>query len=189
MIFPGFPETNMSIIKTYNLRIVPENPIYDDVFGFKRQFITQYGNHPLSKSKSHITLAQFNMDFQYHDKLIKYFNQLAYNKTFNLSIAGFKVFPNVLFLDVPMTKEINSIHEQLKTIWLRDLHFKSSLLKISKTPHITISKTFDKATLDASFYFFSKIGYSNTFEVNHLILTSREPSKTWDWEYKIMLSP
>ncbi|WP_188653594.1 2'-5' RNA ligase family protein [Yeosuana aromativorans] len=178
----------MSIIKTYNIRIVPTNSTYDDIFGFKKQFITKYGNHPLSNSNPHITLAQFDMDYQYHDKLINFFTQLAYNKTFNLSIEGFKVFPKLLFLDVPVTKEINLIHEQLKTIWVRDLHFKSSLLKISKTPHITISKTFDKATLEASFDFFSKMGYANTFEVNHLILTSREPSKTWDWEQKIILT-
>lgn len=51
--------------KIYNLRIVPPQPIYDEVLNFKKKFIEKFGEHPLSKSKPHITLAYFYMDTQY----------------------------------------------------------------------------------------------------------------------------
>jgi 2'-5' RNA ligase len=174
-------------LKIYNLRIVPPQPIYDEVLNFKNKFIEKFGKHPLSKSKPHVTLAYFYMDTQYEDKLIKAFDQLASIKRFHLGVGDFAFFPTVLILEISKTEEIDSIHAQTKRIWQQDLHFEKSALGISKPPHMTISRTKDKATLETSFSFFGKIGYKNEFEVDHLILTSRMPGKTWEWDHKIIL--
>jgi 2'-5' RNA ligase len=175
-------------IKIYNLRIVPPQPVYDDVQNFKNQFIEKFGKHPLSKSKPHVTLAYFYMDTQYEDVLVKAFDQLATIRKFHLSVGDFAFFPTVLILEISKAEEINTIHAQTKKIWQLDLHFGKSALGISNPPHMTISRTKDKATLEASFGFFSKMGYQNEFEVDHLILTSRMPGKTWEWDHKIVLA-
>jgi len=127
------------------------------------------------------------MDTQYEDKLIKAFDQLASVKRFHLSVGDFALFTTVLILDISKAEEIDAIHTQTRKIWQQDLQFEKSALGISKPPHMTISRTKDKATLETSFSFFSKIGYKNEFEVDHLILTSRMPGMTWEWEHKISL--
>ena len=96
----------MPDIKIYNLRIVPPDPVYNEVTHFKKQFIATFGKQPLSNSKPHITLAVFKMDSQYQDILIKIFNQLSTQNKFKLIIQGFEIFENnanVLLLKVPIT--------------------------------------------------------------------------------------
>jgi 2'-5' RNA ligase len=128
------------------------------------------------------------MDTQYEDILVKAFDQLATIRKFHLSVGDFAFFPTVLILEISKAEEINTIHAQTKKIWQQDLHFGKSALGISNPPHMTISRTKDKVTLEASFGFFSKMGYKNEFEVDHLVLTSRMPGKTWEWDHKIVLA-
>jgi len=179
-----------SEIKIYNLRIVPQNPVFEDVIKFKEQFINVFGKQKLSRSKPHITLAAFQMDSQYQDILIKTFSPLSSIEKFALDIQGFGIFKNnsnTLHLRVPKTKEIEQIHTQLKIIWIRALHRKQSTLKKCNTPHITISKTDGKKMLYESLAFFQEIDYYRRIEVNHLTLVSRSLRKTWGWESHIKL--
>ncbi|MGI9552451.1 MAG: 2'-5' RNA ligase family protein [Aurantibacter sp.] len=181
----------MSEIKIYNLRIVPPNPVFNEVVHFKRQFINTFGKQPLAKSKPHITLAVFEMDIQYQDILIKVFDQLSCIEKFKLDIQGFDIFENnanVLLLKVPKTDEIEYIHRQVKILMRRDFHRSQKSFEISNTPHMTISKTDGKKMLYESLAFFQKIGYSKEIAINHLTLVSRLKGKTWDWEHHIELA-
>lgn len=181
----------MGTIREYHLRIVPPEPIYSDIVNFKSQFIDTFGKLKYSKSKPHITLALFRMDMEYQDIIVKNFNQLSSIKKFQLEINGFNIFDiraHVLFLDIPISNSIKNVQTNIKMIWERDLHGKSSKLNSSKLPHMTISTTKDKETLYASFDLFKKKGYHKSFEVDHIVLTSRLLCKTWDWEQLIPLS-
>jgi len=180
-----------SEIKIYNLRIVPPNPIFNEVVEFKKQFITIFGKHPLSTSKPHITIAEFKMDIQYQEILLTAFRHLSNIEKFELDINGFGVFENnshVLHLKVSKTEGIEEIYKQLKILWIRELHRKLTSLKNSNTPHITISKTDGKPMLSKSFEFFHKTDYKKSFEVFRLTLVSRYENRTWDWEHHIELS-
>ncbi len=182
----------MFTIKIYNLRIVPTKPVFDEVVNFKKLLVETFGRQPLSKSKPHITLAEFEMDSEYQDILVKVFNQLSSIKKFQLNIYGFDIFENnanVLFLKIPMTEDIKLIHKNIKILWIRDLHRKESTITIPSVPHMTIAKTNDKKALYESFTFFQKMNYPNKqIEINQLILVSRHQGKTWDWEHEINLS-
>jgi len=176
-------------IKIYNLRIVPSQPVFNEVVGFKKRFRDVFGNQPLSKSKPHITLAIFEMDTRYEDILIEVFDQLSIIGKFELDIEGFGIFKgesNTLILNVPKTKDIERLHTQLKILWSRDLHRKKALT-LSSTPHITISKTNDTGMLHTSFELFQKTDYSKRIQITHLTLVSRYKGKTWDWEHHIAL--
>lgn len=180
-----------SEIKIYNLRIVPPSPIYEEILEFKKQFVTVFGKQPLANSKPHITIAEFKMDIQYQEILLKAFNQLSDIEKFELDINGFGMFENhshVLLLKISKTEKIEEIHKQLKILWIRELHRKLATLRISNTPHITISKTDDIEMLHQTFEFFNKINYTKTFEVQQLTLVSRYEGKTWDWKHRIGLS-
>jgi len=182
----------MSKIKIYNLRLVPSQPVYDDVLHFKSLYIKNFGKHPLSKSKPHVTLAVFEMDSEYQDILVKVFSKLSIIKKFRLEIKGFDVFDNntyVLFLKTPLSEEIKSIHKNIKILWARDLHQKNSSIIIPGSPHMTISKTLEKKTLYKSLDFFQKLNYTDKqTDINHIALISRNFSETWSWEHQIMLS-
>ncbi|MBD0835486.1 hypothetical protein [Aestuariibaculum suncheonense] len=79
-------------IKTYNLRIVPPSPVYDEVLAFKKTFIETFGDEPYSKSKPHVTLGFFKMDTAYETYLIKYLSALSLFKVFQMKIQGFDTF-------------------------------------------------------------------------------------------------
>lgn len=181
----------MAKIKIYNLRIVPPNPIFKEISQFKRQFEAVFGNQPLSKSKPHITLAAFRMDSDYQDILLKIFNQLSSVEEFKLEIQGFGIFENnsnVLYLKVSKTQEIEQILGIIKVMWIRDLHRKLASLKMSNSPHITISKTDGKRMLYKSLAFFQEVNYFRRIEVNQLTLVSRYEGKSWDSKHQIELS-
>lgn len=180
-----------SKIKIYNLRIVPPLLIYKEVMEFKKQFIRVFGKQPLSKSKPHITIAEFQMDIQYQEILLTEFSQLSSIKKINLGINGFGVFENhshVLHLKVSKSEEIEAIHKQLKILWIREMRRKLTSLNLPHTPHITISKTDGKQMLYKSFELFHKTDYKKNLEVNQLTLVSRYGGTTWNWEHQFKLS-
>ncbi|MDJ0646216.1 MAG: 2'-5' RNA ligase family protein [Flavobacteriaceae bacterium] len=179
----------MSEFKIYNLRIVPPNPVFDEVTYFKSQFIEQFGKQRYSKSKPHITLAHFTSDIQYQDILINAFSELSNFKRFKLALQGFDIFKQgkVLLLRVEMVEEIKNIHKQIQYLWPKESLKEQKLPYISKTPHMTISKTKNDSMLNDSLAFFQKIDYQKQFEVSHLTLVSRAYYKTWDWHYEIEL--
>ncbi len=181
----------MSEIKIYNLRIVPPDTVFNEIMGFKKQFEAVFGKQTLSKSKPHLTLATFAMSSQHQGILLKAFDQLSSIEKFKLDIQGFGIFERysyVLHLNVPKTEEIEQIHALIKILWVRDLHRKPGSLKVSDTPHITISKTDGKKMLYESLTFFQETGYSKRIAVNQLTLVSRYEGKTWDYEHQIELS-
>ena len=181
----------MGSIKIYNLRIVPPEPVFGEIVQFKKQFEAVFGKQTLSKSKPHSTLAAFKMDVQYEEILIKAIDQLAVVKKFNLSLQGFDVFENnanTLFIKVSPTSALEQLYKHLKIIWIRDVHRKPSSIKISTTPHITISKTDGKKMLHESLAYFQKKNYNTTIAVNQLTLVSRYQNNTWDWEHIIPLT-
>ena len=181
----------MDITKEYHLRIVPPEPIYSEVLNFKNQFIEIFGKHKYSKAKPHITLALFKMQTTYEGLIIKSFQQLSNIKQFELQINGFNTFDTrtyVLFLDIQSTDSFFVIQRQIEDIWSKYFQEIPSKLITSKKPHMTISAMKDKETLFKSFDIFKKHKYRKSFEVDHIILTSRPLSQTWDWEYRIPLS-
>lgn len=176
--------------RIYNLRIVPPNPVFKEVYEFKRQFETICGKQPLSKSLPHITLASFAIGMHSQAKLIEAFNQLSNIKRFELDIEGFHMFENsfTLHLKVANTKILESIRTEIRIVWARDLHGKPAKLTGLGTPHITISKTTERTLLYQSLAFFQKIDYFRRIEVDYLTLVSRDINGSWDWEHKIKLS-
>jgi len=181
----------MYTIKEYHLRIVPPEPIYGEVLNFKKEFMDTFGKHKYSKSKPHITLVLFRMTMEHENSIAKSFDQLSNMEKFQLQINGFNIIEsraNVLLLDIPTAESIKNIQTNARIIWMKDLNGEPSKLIVSKTPHITISTTKDKETLHSSFNLFNKREYHRSFEVDHLVLTSRFIGKTWDWEHCIPLS-
>ncbi|NHF59960.1 2'-5' RNA ligase family protein [Flavobacteriaceae bacterium TP-CH-4] len=181
----------MRTIKAYNLRIVPPSPIFEEIVQFKQQFIQTFGKQPYSGSKPHITLAYFIMHEEYQDMLAHIFNQLSSFKKFKLNIEGFDYFENrefVLYLNVPMTKDLERIHKHIRILWQRDLHQKPGRISIPKTPHLTISKTKERELLHKSLSLFGEIPFSRQITVDHLTLVARPVDDTWDWEHTIPLS-
>ncbi len=179
-----------SKIKIYNLRIVPACPVYDDSIDFKKQFETVYGKQPLSRSKPHITIATFKMNSKYFDFLIQAFSQLSSTKKFKLDIGGFGIIENSneLYLKVTKTEELEGVHKNVQTFYDDNLVGKLKSLKISDSPHITISKTTGNKMLYKSLAHFQKTAYSKQIEVDCLTIVSRSKYKTWDWDHQIKLS-
>lgn len=179
--------------RIYNLRIVPPNPIYEEVTSFKKTFIEAFGKQPLSKSKPHVTLAIFEMKPQFDGDLVKAFDQLSEISQFQLNITGFGNFqgkhPNVLFLEIPMIKEIKLIWNKTKDLWTNGLKNDIKELTIPTIPHMTISRTRTEEMLEKGLELFRNIDYTKkSFKVENLLLISRIPGNTWDWEHKIQLS-
>jgi len=180
----------MNKTKIYNLRIVPPEPMLQEIVQIKRQFEVAFGRQPLSRSKPHITLAKFEMYPEDEEILLKYFGQLSEFKKFQIGIQGFDIFENksnTLYIKVLNTEKIKKIHTQLKILWIRDFHKELRSIKIASTPHITISKTDGNKMLRESLDYFQEKEYVRQFEVSQLTLVSRKEYKTWDWEYQIEL--
>jgi len=180
-----------SKIKIYHLRIVPPEPVFDEIVHLKNQFETAFGKQLLSKSKPHITIATFKMNSKYQDTLITAFDQLSRFENFNLTIDGFDVFDknsNTLYLKITKTKSIEPIHKAVKILCSDNLGSRLKSLTIHKVPHITISKTKGSTTLYKSLAHFQKIGYFKQIVVDHFTLVSRFKHKTWDWAHQIKLS-
>lgn len=158
---------------------------------FKKQFVTVFDKQPLVNSKPHITIAEFKNDIEYQEILLKAFDQLSHIEKFELVINEFGIFENfsnVLLLKISKTEKIEEIQKQLKILWIHDLHRKLATLRITNTPHITISKTDGIEMLHKAFEHFRRANYTKQFDVNQLTLVSRYEYGTWDWEHQIKLS-
>lgn len=179
------------MVREYTLRIVPPSPIYEEILDFKSQFKNIFGKQIYSNSKPHITLAVFLMDAENQEELINILNSLSSEKKFCLEITGFEIFENalVLLLGIKESAELLTLSQVLKSLFknsLESLIIKGKL-RFSNSPHITISKTEDNIMLSTSYQAFKNVLYQKEFKVDNLILTSRLPYKTWDWEHKIEL--
>ncbi|MBD0822731.1 2'-5' RNA ligase family protein [Aestuariibaculum marinum] len=180
----------MAETKIYNLRIVPPSPVYEEVLAFKDSFIKTFGKQTYSKSKPHITLAQFQMHTENEPYLLQYLSEFSNLEKFKMQIEGFYTFisSKALILKVSDSENFSNLIKQMKVIWVRDLHRKPNTLITSNTPHITISKTKNLDMLQKSLEFFKSEAYVKTFNVDHLLLVSRYDYKTWDSEYRIDLT-
>lgn len=178
-----------SKIKYYNLRIVPPDPIFDEVTALKKQFESLYGKQPLSGSKPHIALASFKMNSKHQDLLIAVFERLSQKEAFKLNVGGFGVFEksNTLYLKVSKSSAIGAIHREIE--FLQDKHLKGKLksFTIVGNPHMILSKTTGKTMLYDSLHQFQQDEYSKQIEIDHLTLVSRSKYKTWDWQHEIRL--
>ncbi len=179
-----------SKIKYYNLRIVPPDPVLENVTGLKKQFEFTYGKQPLSRSKPHITLASFKMNSKYQDLLIQVFDQLSQREAFKVYIDGFGVFEGsrTLYLKVFKNDAIAAIHANVQSLYDKHLKGKLKSFAISDNPHMTISKTTGKKMLYESLQHFQKRGYSRQIEVDSLTLVSRSKYKTWEEQHDIKFS-
>ncbi|MGB3775348.1 MAG: 2'-5' RNA ligase family protein [Leeuwenhoekiella sp.] len=178
-------------LKIYSLRIVPPLSISEEINNYKHLHISNFGKQPLAQSKPHITLAEFLMDTQYEDKLIRTFNELSSIEKFPIGITGFEMFEksSVLFLNVSEPVGLKDIHLKTKQLWQYKIRRKMKSITIPRKPHITISKMEDKNILRTSFDFFRTMEFNEKdFQVDNLILTSRYTYTTWNWEHKILLS-
>lgn len=179
-----------SKIKIYNLRIVPANPVFEDIVDFKKQFENLFGKQPLSRSKPHITIASFRMNSKHQDVLLEAFNNMSRTKKFKLDIGNFSLIESskTLCLQVSKTEDIERVHRNVQIYRDNDLKGKLESFFISNNPHIIISKATGKKMLYESLVYFQKTAYSKQIEVGNLTLVSRSKYKTWDWEHQIRLS-
>ena len=179
-----------SKIKIYNLRVVPPEPVFDQVVAFKKQFESLYGKQPLSRSKPHITIAAFYMNSKHQELLTTIFDQLAQDKSFQLTLSGFDIFENTktLYLGVAKSEALWGIYKNVQSLRSSPIKRKLRSFKLSDNPHMTISKVSGRKMLYESLQHFQKNDYSTAFQVNHLTLVSRAKYKTWDWEYQINLA-
>ncbi|HRV54058.1 MAG: 2'-5' RNA ligase family protein [Flavobacteriaceae bacterium] len=172
----------------YNIRIVPPEPIYSQVLNYKTEFIATYGEHLLSKSKPHITIAKFIMSSLHQNFLVEHFESLVSTEKFNLQINGFGIFESsgTLVLQINKSAELDVLLKNISDLKRALLLHKAKNFGLIYTPHLTISSFLDSKTLHSSLSHFKNIAYSKKpFEVDHLMITSRENGKTWDWEHQI----
>jgi 2'-5' RNA ligase len=179
----------MSTIKIYNLRIVPKNPVFNDAINYKNKVKNVFGKQPLSGSIPHMTIGEFLMDMSYENILKKAFNQLSQIPKFKLKANNLGVFDNshTLYINIEKSSKFHELQKFLKIIWIRDLHRKLNSLKLSSTPHITISKFKNRTMMLENLELLKTSNYQKEFYVDNLVLTSRYNYETWNWEFKIPL--
>ncbi len=178
-----------SKIKYYNLRIVPPEPVFNEIVELKKQFESFFGKQPLSRSKPHITLASFKMNSKHQEFLINVLDELSQHGKFTLNINGFETFEGsrTLYMKVSKSEAMENIHDQIKNIFVNHLRGKVRQFSSSDSPHITISKTASKKMLYESLQHFLKEGYFKQIGITHLTLVSRTKYRTWDWGHEIKL--
>lgn len=178
-------------IRSYNIRLIPPEPLFSQVTNFKKEFIDSYGEQLLTKSKPHITLAKFVMSTSFQKLLVEYFKSLGQTKKFVLKLRGFDTVESsgTLLLQINPSEELGTLLRTIGNLKRTMLHHKVKNFGLSYTPHLTIASMLDPVTLQASLNHFKNIAYpQQPFEVDHLIITSRKHGKTWDWEHRIDFS-
>ena len=107
------------------------------------------------------------MNIEYESQVIEVFSQFEKNKSFVLNIEGFSVFENsrTLHLKIGQSAPLETIHQELFTLFNNDLKRKVNKYFISKNAHMTISLTTGKEILYESLQHFMKKDYSEQIEV------------------------
>ena len=187
-MLPGFSHI-LPEIRIFNLRITPPKPIYEEIMGFKKQFIDAFGIHDLVKSKPHITLCAFAISEDFEGKVVKTFNKLAQMEPFDVVLDSFGIFENtnVLYINSSLQTQIKALHEEFRLLLTMNLGLKLKNVNIVEQYHMTISKTETDDILNQSLKYFKQFDYQRTFKVSELFLVGRYQGKTWDWEHKIQL--
>ena len=175
----------------YNIRIVPPKPLFDQVISIKEEFVEHFGEHLLSNSDPFITVAKFKMSALHHNYLMDTFkNHLSELSPFHLMADGIGKFENgsTLCVNIRESKKFEALLKQIGGLKRALLFHKAKNFSLNHRPIIPISSFLDKNLLDSSFnHFKNKIVFQTIFEVDHLLITSRENGKTWDWEHRIDL--
>lgn len=174
-------------ILIFSIRIILSDPLLSEVLKIKREFIKIYGKKLLSESKPHITIAQFIMSSSYKNLLTESMDFLKNTRRFMMRTNGLSTFENGNTLCIKM-KESEEFQTLLKTIQnLKRVKFRSKMkrFKPSYVPHITIASFLDKETLESSHKHFRNEPIIEVFEVDSIVVTSRENGKTWDWKFKV----
>jgi 2'-5' RNA ligase len=132
-----------SVIKEYSLRIVPEQPLYDDVLALKKEFRENFGKATYLNSLPHISIANFMFDSSSEAQLIKAIEKvLAYYKTFRIDVNGFVSFQgsNALVMSVYANDVLTQIQNAIKHFLKDELKLKAKNREVYTVPHITIAK-------------------------------------------------
>lgn len=183
----GLFDNEENTIREYNFRIVPEEPIYSNVVGFKEEFLNKFGEATYLKSKPHITVLNFFMDSSYEERMLTALKIATQNsKSFTIETLNFEGFQHsrALTIKLKVEKVLFSFQKEIKGFWVKHLGFKSKNLQVVTTPHITLAKVDTDDLLKESLVHFTQNKYAKTFTVNGFTLLSRPAYKnvTWDWD-------
>ena len=187
-MLPGFshilPETRI-----YHLRIVPPEPIYSEIVGLKKRFITEFGKHKFSTSKPHITLAEFQMSSEYIQPILNCFYNLERGQQLHVKLDGFDCFrnPNILFINVEMNDQLKILKSEIQKLWQYNLFLKRSSINVVGQLHMTISSLESWNILQRSLDLFNYKNYAREFSTNKILLVSKLPKGPWDEHYEINL--
>lgn len=185
--------TNQDIdekVLIYNLRIVPPEPVYSQVLDYKKEFVDRYGEHILTNSSPHITVAKFIMSATLQNVLVENFEVLSDVSKFSLKVNGFGILESngSLVLQINNSHDFEGLLAKIARLKRALLYHKAKNFGLIYTPSITIASFLEQEVLHESLSYFKYLDYyHHFFGVDHILITSRENGKTWDWEHKINL--
>lgn len=177
------------VIKEYSLRIVPEQPLYDDVLALKKEFREKFGKATYLNSLPHISIANFMFDCSSEAQLTKRIEKVLEGyKTFRIVVDGFVSFQgsNALVMSVYTDEVLTQIQNTIKHFLKDELKLKAKNREIYSVPHITIAKATNFESCLLWFKHFNQKEYRQNVSVGMITLVTREYSKykTNPWEEK-----
>lgn len=177
-------------LKLYFIALVPPEPVYSDVVGFKHKFSADYNSKAALRSPPHITL---HMPFQWKEEkesdLIRNLDQLAFHQSsIEVSINNFGCFePKVIYLAIE--EEDALFHLQKEILKMAALKLNVYPLPRGRPfhPHMTVAfRDLKKPDFNLAWQEYQTKKYRAEFVVGGVSLLKHN-GKTWDIHHESLL--
>jgi 2'-5' RNA ligase len=166
----------------YFLAIVPEDPIQEEITGFKKKAAKRFGSKHALKSPAHITIIPpfFWADEKTSDLRAALTPVISKHPPFKIEIDGFDRFDKrVIYVKPILTKVLKKLHFSIKDICKDELDIP---LKSGHpfNPHFTIAfKDLKKAMFPEAWSYFQNLSYQRSFEARGVCLL-RHNGERWE---------
>ena len=165
--FPGVSE--------YLLVVHPDDAVYQKVSAEKQSFSTLYQQKIATKTKPHITIANFMAKEEMEETLIRWIQRVSsQQKSFPVTLNNYSGFsPHTIYLRVQDHYPFKQLATHLTVI---DSYIKSNgcpAVKLSKHPHLSIARRLPQDVYEKALIDYSQKTFCESFTVQELVLLRR----------------
>lgn len=179
------PHSVTSQLFEYLLVVSPSAEVHKSVMEIKEYFSEKYKQTIASKTKPHITVANFLAKERMEDTLIRWMQRaVAEQEGFITQLNNYSGFPgHTIFLRVQDHDPFRELAQRLKVIASYIKEYNCPKPNFISNPHMSIARSLSKDVYEKAISEYARKDFAASFTVNELVLLRKQYGNTYE-KYK-----
>ncbi len=154
----------------------PDRPVYNKVIEEKEQFAVAYDQKIASKTKPHITIANFLASEPMESTIIRWLQRICgAQQSFTVTLNNYSGFPpHTIYLRVQDPQPFEQLAKQLKTV---DDFIRASACppaRLITRPHLSIARRLPEQVYNKAMMDYAQKTFHESFMLDELLLLRRQ---------------